>query len=101
MPLSIPLARIPSQTLRTTLAGQRCRLRIYSRDVQLPDWRPQTIATDPPVSEQTLVTFLDLYVNDALVLGGVRCYNDNRLVRDSYLGFVGDLAFTDVYGDQD
>lgn len=45
--------------------------------------------------------FLDLYVANSLIIGGVICENANRIVRSSYLGFVGDLAFFDTQGEED
>jgi hypothetical protein len=78
--MSIPLAAVPSQTLTTVLSGQPCRLNIYQKSTGL---------------------FLDLLVNDALVLGGVLCRNGVGIVRDAYLGFLGDLVFYDTQGDDD
>jgi hypothetical protein len=76
----LPVISIPAQVLSTTLAGQRCRLRIYQRSVGL---------------------FMDVYVDDVLVIGGVICHNVNLVVRDPYLGFVGDFAFLDQQGADD
>lgn len=76
----IPLADTYSQTLSTTLAGQSCRINVYQRATGL---------------------FLDLYVADKLVIGGVICQNGNLIVRDAYLGFVGDLMFIDNLGKTD
>ena len=45
--------------------------------------------------------YLDLYVNNSLIIGGVLCENLNRIVRDKYLGFIGDLAFVDSEGKSD
>jgi hypothetical protein len=72
--LIIPLQPVPSQTLTVSLAGQSCRVNTYQKGTGL---------------------FVDLYVNDALIIGGVIAENANRIVRDAYLGFVGDLAFFD------
>lgn len=73
----IPLQVVPSQTLTVNLGGQACRINIYQKLTGL---------------------YCDLYVNDVLIIGGVICENLNRIVRDAYLGFVGDLAFTDNLG---
>jgi hypothetical protein len=35
------------------------------------------------------------------ILSGVLCENVNRLVRNSYFGFLGDLAFLDNQGTSD
>jgi len=45
--------------------------------------------------------FCDLYVNNTLIIGGVVCQNLNRIVRDLYLGFIGDLIFQDTQGTSD
>jgi hypothetical protein len=76
----IPLAAVPSQTLSVVLAGQSCRINVYAKTTGL---------------------YLDLYVNDALIIGGVICLNTVLIVRDRYLGFIGDLAFFDLQGSDD
>lgn len=73
--LIVPLRAVPSQTVRVTLNNQPCRLRVYQRKVGL---------------------FADVYVNDALIIGGVIAYSHNKIVRSVYLGFVGDLAFINL-----
>lgn len=78
--LIIPLAAVPSQTITTTIADQRIRLNVRQRALGL---------------------FVDIFVNDTLLLGGVLARNANRLVRSAYLGFVGDLYFFDTQGRED
>jgi len=78
--LFIPLAPIPSQTLDVQLAGQDSRINVYEKSTGI---------------------YLDLWVADALIIAGVLCLDRNRLVRDAYLGFAGDLAFTDTAGTSD
>ena len=75
MPQTIPLQATPSQTVNVLLNNQACTINVY-----------------------TMVGFLfcDLLVNNTLVIGGVICWNLNLIVRDSYFGFVGDLAFVDT-----
>lgn len=70
--LIIPLDAVPSQTVTVDLVGQRSRINVYQKTTGL---------------------FLDLYVNDVLIIGGVLCLNTVLIVRDVYLGFIGDLAF--------
>lgn len=62
------------------------------------------------VSSQTYVApelyvpdalYCDLYVNNVLIIGGVYCRNQKVIVRNVYLGFIGDLAFTDTQGSTD
>lgn len=76
----IPTQAVPSQTLTATLAGQSCKINVYAKSTGL---------------------FLDIYVNDALIIGGVICLNGVKIVRDTYLGFIGDLAFFDTQGTDD
>jgi len=76
----IPLQSVPNQSLSITLAGQNCRINIYQRSTGL---------------------YCDLYVDNTLIIGGVICQNLNRIVRDAYLGFIGDLGFFDAQGIND
>jgi len=80
MALQIPVQTIASQTLTVQLGDQPTRLNIYQKSTGL---------------------FMDVYVNDGLIIGGVQCENANRIVRSAYLGFVGDLAFIDLHGQDD
>ena len=41
------------------------------------------------------------YGRRLLILGGVMCLNATVIVRNTYLGFVGDLAFYDMQGATD
>ena len=79
----IPLQPIPNQTLTVTLNDQVTQLNVY-----------QTIGG----------LFIDVLVNNVLIIGGVICQDLNRIVRSLYLGFSGDLVFVDsqpeiVYGE--
>lgn len=78
--LVVPLDAVPSQTLTTNLSNQPCQISVYQKQSGL---------------------YLDLYVNNVLIIGGVLCLNRNRIVRDLYLGFAGDLAFLDNQGNSD
>jgi len=73
----IPLQAVPSQNIVIQLGGQNCSINVYQNAYGL---------------------FCDLYVSNALVIGGVVCQNLNRIVRDLYLGFIGDLCFQDTQG---
>jgi len=73
----IPIADVYSQTLSVQLAGQNCAINLYQKSTGF---------------------YADLYVNGALILGGVICQNLNRIVRSLYLGFIGDLCFYDTQG---
>lgn len=59
------------------------------------------ILVDPPLYQNANPVFIDLYSNDALVVGGVLLRNRNAIVRNSYFGFVGDLTVIDTVGDAD
>jgi hypothetical protein len=73
--LVVPTIANPRQSLQAQLGGQACTITLYQLAYGM---------------------FVDLYVNDALVIGGVICENLNRVVRSAYLGFVGDLVFVDT-----
>lgn len=78
--LVVPLSAVPAQTVRVTLGGQDCRLTVRQKAPGM---------------------FLDLRVSDVLLLAGVLCLDRVRLVRSTYLGFSGDLAFEDTQGRDD
>jgi hypothetical protein len=76
----IPLLPVPFQTVSVQLGGQNCQINIYQESTGL---------------------YCDLYVNSTLIIGGVICEDRNRIVRDLYLGFIGDLGFIDNEDTQD
>lgn len=76
----IPLEPVASQTVTTTLGGQRVRLDVYQKAFGL---------------------FVNVYANDVLVIGGVIARNLTRVVRSTYLGFAGDFFFYDTQGELD
>lgn len=76
----IPLVDSPNQILYVALAGQQCKIILKSSAYGM---------------------FIDLYVDNVLIIAGVACENLNRIVRDAYLGFVGDLSFNDTQGTAD
>lgn len=78
--LLIPLSPLPAQIVNVPLANQVCQIE---------------------VAEKFFGTFLDLYVNNTLIIGGVICQNLNPIVRQRYLGFNGDLMFVDTQGNDD
>ncbi len=77
---TIPIADVPAQILSVSLGGQSCRLRIVTRRESM---------------------FLDLYIDDVLIVAGSICLNLVPIVRSAYLGFVGDLLFQDLQGTSD
>ena len=78
--LIVPLQAIPNQSVNIQLGGQSCKIDCYQTSFGL---------------------FVDLYVSGVLIIGGVIGQNLNRIVRDLYLGFVGDLTFIDNEGSID
>lgn len=76
----IPLQAVPNQTLTVLLADQNCRVSVYQKFFGL---------------------YVDLAIGGTPLMLGVICQNQNRLVRYSYLGFAGDLAFFDTRGSSD
>lgn len=78
--LIIPINDVYSQTLTVQLANQNCTLNLYQKSTGL---------------------YCDVLVNNIQIIGGVLCQNLNRIVRDTYLGFIGDLAFQDTQGSND
>jgi hypothetical protein len=80
MPMSIALQPVPSQTINCTLNGQATTLNVRQNSTGL---------------------YIDVLVANTPIIQGVICQNANTIVRDVYLGFIGDLAFFDTQGDTD
>lgn len=78
--LIVPTQPHPSQVITITLASQPCMINIYQKSTGL---------------------YIDLYLNSAPIVTGVICENANRIVRDAYFGFVGDLMFVDTQDSAD
>ena len=78
--LQVPLIATPSQTVTVTVDSQQSRINVYQKFYGL---------------------FFDLLKNNVLVIGGVLCENNNRLIRSQYLGYNGDFVFTDTQGSDD
>lgn len=76
----VPLKPTPSQIVNVTLADQVCQIKV----AQMGD-----------------KVFVDLSVNNTIIIAGVVARNLNRIVRSLYLGFVGDLTFIDNQGSAD
>lgn len=76
----VPTKAIPSQVLSVTLGGQSCVIALYQKTTGL---------------------FLDLSVAGSPTVQGVLCRDRVRLVRQAYLGFIGDLTFIDTQGASD
>lgn len=77
---TIPISAVPSQSFSTVLGGQNCQLKIYQKSTGV---------------------YLDLSINNVPIITGVICHDRVKLVRQEYLGFIGDLAFSDTQGVSD
>lgn len=78
--LIVPVQALPNQTLQSQLGGQAIILAIY---------------------QTTFGLFMDVTNNGVLTIAGVICENGNRIVRDVYLGLIGDFAWFDTQGTND
>lgn len=78
--LIVPLQPIASQTVSVNLANQNTQIEVYQTDYGM---------------------FMDVAVNNQPIINSVLCENLNRIVRDAYLGFIGDFAFIDNQGSDD
>lgn len=75
--LIVPTSPVPNQTMTVTLGGQVCQIDLLQKPSGL---------------------YMNLYVNNTVIIQGVICQNINRIVRDLYLGFIGDFFFNDAQG---
>lgn len=78
--LTIPAAAIPSQKFTVSLAGQSCAISLYQKEPGL---------------------FMDVAVDNRPIISGVICLDRVKMIRQTYLGFVGDLVFFDTQGKTD
>ena len=76
----VPIQPVANQSLQCQLNGQACTINL---------------------AQMAYGTFIAVYVGATLIQGGVICENLNRIIRDTYLGFSGDLAFVDTQGNSD
>lgn len=77
---AIPISAVPAQVVNVTLSNQSVTLTIRQQRTGL---------------------FLTAAVNGVIVRAGVLCHDRVALIRASYLGFPGDLAFVDTQGTSD
>jgi hypothetical protein len=81
MSYTIPLDPLPSQVVSFILnTNDICKVFIYYTRYGL---------------------FIDVWWNNEVIVTGVLCENYNKIVRDQYLGFPGDLCFYDGQGTDD
>ena len=77
---SIALSQVPSQTLTIQLGTQQCTINVYQKSTGL---------------------YLDLKVAGTQILNTMLCLDRVALIRESYLGFIGQLFFVDTQGTDD
>lgn len=77
---AIPMQPIPSQILKVTTSGQQLQIAIFQKSTGL---------------------FLSLKIEGVPAVDMVLCHDRVRLVRQAYLGMIGDLCFMDTQGLQD
>ena len=72
----IPLQAVPSQSFTVALNGQSCQIDLQQTNYGL---------------------FMNFWLNNpsAPTVAGILCQDRNKLIRNSYFGFSGDLAFVD------
>ncbi len=98
-PQVIPLTNAPAQVVSISLGGQSCLINIYTKSINIPVVPPGSILSDPnPTFENTNPVFLNLFVNNLLVLGGIVVRNGSLMLMNTYLGFIGDLSVIDTSG---
>lgn len=74
----VPLQQVPSQSLSVQLGGQDVNLTLRQLSTGL---------------------YMNVAVGTREIVGLVLCEDTNRIVRDLYLGFLGDLVFVDQSGE--
>jgi hypothetical protein len=88
MATQINIADLYSQTVQFTIANQNTLLNIYQKTSSAPG--------QATINDAWL--YMDVYLNNSLIIGGVVCQNMNRIIRGVYLGYVGDFAWYDTQG---
>ena len=99
--LVVPVTEAPAQRITISLGLQSCVIRLYTKSTNEPAHDPDEIPTDPhPRYENVNPVFVDLYTDSGatLIVGGVYVRHGSLIVRDTYLGFSGDLAVYDTSG---
>ena len=76
-PVVIPLQSEPDQTVQAYLSGQNCTIRVYQR---------------------TFGLYVDFYVGNLPIFYGQQAFNMNKIVRNAYYKFIGDIYFFDTDG---
>jgi hypothetical protein len=77
---TVAVQALPNQQLQAQLGNQSVTLQIIQENFGL---------------------FMTVLVAGQVIIQGVICENLNRIVRDAYLGFVGDFIWFDTQGTSD
>jgi len=77
---TIPIIATQSQTFTIQLDSQSCTINIYQKSTGL---------------------YFDLFLDGSPVAQTMLCLNQVGLIRNSYLGFNGQLSFVDTKGQSD
>ena len=97
----VPTTEAPFQSITIALGGQAALINLYTKSINIPVQNPSEISTDPnPRYENTNPCFIDVYIGSGatLIIGGVYVRQGWLIVRDTYLGFIGDLVVYDTTG---
>jgi hypothetical protein len=86
---NIPVSPVPAQVMTVQLNGTQSGTP-YNQNVRIRLYQLGTYGL-----------FMDVYLSGALIVGGQICQDKNRIIRDAYLGFVGDLIVRDTQGSSD
>lgn len=73
--LTVPIQAVPNQQIQVQLDNQAVTLNIY---------------------QQAYGLYVDVLVGNSPIIQGVIAQDRNRIVRDAYLGFIGDFVFIDL-----
>jgi hypothetical protein len=77
---TIPIIPTPAQSFTIQLNSQNCEISLYQKNTGL---------------------YFDLVIDGNPIVQSMLCLNLVGLVRETYLGFVGQLAFVDTKGNSD
>ncbi|VVD90469.1 hypothetical protein PCO31110_01592 [Pandoraea communis] len=77
---TVPLQALASQAITIILGGQNCRIKVDQKRTGM---------------------FFSLWINNVALVTSVQARDRTLLVRQPYLGFVGDLSFFDTQGTDD
>ena len=76
----IPITPVASQSFSVQLGTQNCKINLYQKNTGL---------------------YFDLILEGTEIVSSMICLNEVGLVRETYLGFVGQLLFIDTQGSSD